>query len=79
MITLRQKYERRFKKYPDLVSVEMFRTMLGGIGICFALRLIHENRVKHIFIKPSYWISKDSIIDYLLSEDYAGRKLKVRV
>lgn len=79
MITLREKYERRFRKYPDLVSVEMFRKMLGGIGICFALRLVHEKRVKSIFIKPSYWISKDSVIDYLLSEDYASRKLSVRV
>lgn len=79
MKTLREKYDRRFRKYPDLVSVDTFRMMLGGIGCSFALRLIHENKVKHIFIKPSYWISKDSIIDYLLSEDYAGRKLRVRV
>ena len=75
----RNKYKSKFKQYPDMVSVLMFREMLGGIGDSFARRLIHENRVSVIFIKPHYWISKESIIDYLLSEDYAHRKLRVRV
>ena len=25
-------YEERFKDYPDLVNLEQFREMLGGIG-----------------------------------------------
>ena len=57
----------------------MFREMLGGIGDSFARRLIHEQKVKAIFVKPHYWIPKESVIDYVLSEDYASRKLKVRV
>lgn len=79
MKNLRNKYTRQFKNYPDMVSVLMFREMLGGIGDSFARRLIQERHVKAIFIKPHYWISKESIIDYVLSEDYANRKLKVRV
>ena len=71
-------YRKLFKSYPDLVTVIQFREMLGGVGDSFARRLIHEDRVKHIYIKPSYFISKASVIEYLLSEDYAGRKLKVR-
>lgn len=79
MRNLKNKYRRQFKKYPDMVSVLMFREMLGGIGDSFARRLIQEHHVKAIYIKPHYWISKESIIDYVLSEDYASRKLRVRV
>lgn len=72
-------YRKLFKQYPDLVTVIQFREMLGGIGDTFARRLIQEGWVKHIFIKPSYYISKDSVIEYVLSDDYARRRLKVRV
>ena len=73
----RKRYIQQFKQYPDVVSVLTFREMLGGIGDSFARKLIHEGLVKAIFIKPHYW--KESIIDYVLSEDYAERRLKVRV
>lgn len=75
----RKYYEKKFCKYPDVVDLRTFREMLGGIGDSFARRLVHENRVTHTFIKPHYWIFKKSIIDYVLSEDYACRRLKVRV
>ena len=71
----RKRYIQQFKQYPDVVSVLTFREMLGGIGDSFARKLL----VKAIFIKPHYWIFKESIIDYVLSEDYAERRLKVRV
>ena len=72
-------YRKLFKKYPDLVTVKQFQEMLGGVGICFARKLIHENRVQYIFVKPNYYISKASVITYVLSEDYADRRLNVRV
>lgn len=72
-------YEDRFSSYPDLVDLITFRKMLGGIGDTFARRLVHEKRVDYIFIKPRYWISKKSIILYLMSADYANRRLKVKV
>ena len=75
----RKRYIQQFKQYPDVVSVLTFREMLGGIGDSFARKLIHEGLVKAIFIKPHYWIFKESIIDCVLSEDYAERRLKVRV
>ena len=75
----RMYYRALFKGYPDLVTVSQFQDMLGGVGICFARKLIHENRVQYVFVKPSYYISKASVIDYVLSEDYANRRLKVRV
>lgn len=78
MNNTRKYYERKFIKYPDVVDLLTFREMLGGIGDSFARRLVRENKVKHTFIKPNYWIFKSSIIDYLLSEDYASRRLRVR-
>ena len=72
-------YEKRFSCYADVVDLLTFRKMLGGIGDTFARRLVHEGKVKATFIKPHYWIFKESIIDYILSADYASRRLRVRV
>lgn len=71
MANMKRYYEKKFADYPDLVDLLTFRKMMGGIGDSFARRLIHENRVKYTFVKPNYWISKKSIIDYILSNDYA--------
>ena len=79
MLRIRNYYENKFREYPDMVDLLTFRQMLGGISDSFARLLIHENRVQHIFVKPHYWIFKKSIIDYVLSEDYINRRLKVRV
>lgn len=78
MSSLKRYYIKKFSEYPNVVTLEIFREMMGGIGDTFARRLIHEKRVKAIFIKPHYWVFKSSIIDYLLSEDYASRRLRVR-
>ena len=72
-------YKKKFKGYPDLVTVLEFREMLGGIGDSFAQRLIRENKVRHFYIKPYYYIPKCSVIEYVMSEDYARRRLKVKV
>lgn len=74
----RKYYEKKFASYPDVVDLPTLRKMLGGIGDSFARRLVRENKVQSFFIKPSYWIFKASIIDYVLSADYAARRLKVR-
>ena len=79
MSNIRKYYENKFKEYPDVVDLPTFRQMMGGISDSFARLLIHEDRVQHIFVKPHYWIFKKSIIDYVLSEDYINRRLKVRV
>ena len=72
-------YQKLFQEYPDLVTQAQLQKMLNGISISFSSRLIHEKRVQSIFIKPSYYIVKDSVIDYVLSADYDRRKLKARV
>lgn len=72
-------YEELFASYPDMVDTQTFRTMLGGIGDRFARHLIRQQRVISVFVKPNYWISKQSIIEFLLSEDYQNCRLSVRV
>ena len=72
-------YQKLFQEYPDLVTQAQLQKMLNGITISFSSRLIHEKRVQSFFIKPSYYIVKDSVIDYVLSADYDRRKLKARV
>ena len=69
-------YRKIFRAYPDMVTLLQFREMLGGVSDNFARKLIHEKHVKSIFIKPHYYISKNSVIDYVLSEDYAKRKVR---
>ena len=70
-------YRKIFRAYPDMVTLLQFREMLGGVSDNFARKLIHEKHVKSIFIKPHYYISKNSVIDYVLSEDYAKRKVNI--
>lgn len=77
----RKYYERRFEHYPDLVNLEQFREMLGGIGDTTARKLMRQNRVQHFFIRTTYLIPKASVIDYVLGEHYAEYKysLKYRI
>lgn len=73
----RQKQEilsQNFRAYPDMVTLLQFREMLSGVSDNFARKLIHEKHVKSIFIKPHYYISKNSVIDYVLSEDICKKK-----
>ena len=72
-------YQELFQEYPDLVTQEQLRQMLNGISASFSSKLIHENRVQSFFVKPAYFIVKDSVIDYVLSSDYHRRNLKARV
>lgn len=72
-------YRKIFRAYPDMVTLLQFREMLSGVSDNFARKLIHEKHVKSIFIKPHYYISKNSVIDYVLSEDYAKRKVRDHV
>ena len=47
-------YERLFEPYPDVVTLDEFRAMLGGIGDSTGRKLMRENRVKHFYIRDTY-------------------------
>lgn len=74
-------YKRIFEPYPDVVTLEQFRTMLGGIGDGTARKLLRGNHVKHFYIRDTYMIPKVWVIEYILSDHYAEyrQKLKVQV
>lgn len=47
-------YRERFKDYPDVVTLEQFRKMLGGICDSTARKLMRAGRVKHFYIRDTY-------------------------
>ena len=65
--------------HPDLVKLIQFREMLGGIADSTARKLMRENRVKHYYIRTTYLIPKEWVIDYLLSTHYAKYRQKLKV
>lgn len=74
-------YKELFKDYPDVVTLEQFRAMLGGIADSTARKLVRANLVKHFYIRDTYIIPKKCVIDYVTGEHYAEYKhfLKVQV
>ena len=77
----RAHYEKLFAAYPDVVTLPEFQAVLGGIGDSTARKIMRANKVKHFYIRCTYLIPKACVIDYVLSEDYAGysKTLKARV
>lgn len=58
-------YQNLFREYPDIVTQDQLRTMLNGVSLTFTKRLIREHKVDSFFIKPSYYITKKSVIQSL--------------
>lgn len=77
----RKIYEDYFSAYPDVVTLDQFRKMLGGMGDVQARRLLRQNHVKHFFIRGTYLIPKANVIDYVLGTNYAKyrQNLKARI
>lgn len=77
----RFEYEHKFESYPDLLTLEQFRAMLGGIADGTARKLMRENRVEHFLVNTTYYIPKIKAIDYICSQHYRfyRRKLKHRI
>lgn len=74
----RSEYLVKFSKYPDIVTIDLFRRMLGGIGDGTARKLLRGNHVEHFYIRNTYFIPKVSVIDYLLSSDYEKYSVKLK-
>lgn len=72
-------YEQLFESYPDVVTLPEFCKMLGGIGDSTARKLMRENRVQHFYIRYTYLIPKEWVIDYVLSDHYSEYKKALKV
>ena len=60
-------YLTMFKKYPDVVSVEILQEMLG---ICRknAYLLVKENKIRSARVGRSYKIPKLCVVEYLVNQ-----------
>lgn len=58
-------YKELFKDYPDVVTLVQFREMLGGIADSTARKLVRANIVKHFYIRDTYMIPKEYVIEYV--------------
>ncbi len=72
-------YYALFERYPEVVTLDEFREMLGGIADSTARKLLRENRVKHYYIRCTYFIPKEWIIEYVLSNHYTSYKKRLKV
>jgi hypothetical protein len=75
----KQYYQERFKGYLDVVTLQQFKEMLGGIADSTARKLMRENRVKHFYIRETYMIPKEYVIEYVLGEHYEEYKYCLNV
>lgn len=67
----RKYYEAYWSQYDDVVTLNEFRKMLGGLGEVQARRLLQNKTVKSFKIRGEYHIPKQCVIDYVLSAHYA--------
>ena len=69
----RKYYEAYWSQYDDVVTLNEFRKMLGGLGEVQARRLLQNKTVKSFKIRGEYHIPKQCVIDYVLSSKYHNR------
>ena len=61
-----------------MVTLNEFRAMLGGISECTARKLINQYHVKHFYIRCTFYIPKQYVIDYLLSDHFMKYRFKLK-
>ena len=74
----RHEYERRFRFYLDVVTLEELRTMLGGIGESTARKLLRAGHIQSFYIRTTYYIPKIRAIDYIVGQHYRRYRHKLR-
>ena len=74
-MSTRKHYEKMFATYPDVVRMDQFRVMLGGITEAAALKLLEQGQIKFFFISRRHLIPKVCVIDYLLGENRISQEV----
>ncbi len=54
-----------FEKYPDVVTFNQMREMLGNIGRTLAYKLLQNKEIESFRLGKNYRILKSKIIEYL--------------
>lgn len=65
-------YEKLFETYPDVLTFNQFRSMLGDMNEKIALKILRDDLVKHFCIRRAYYIPKVYAIEYALTDHFAG-------
>ena len=69
MNNVKEAYNTMFTSYPDILSIDDLRVMLGKknkkLGITTAYKLLKNNQIPALKIGRQYKIPKINIIDYV--------------
>lgn len=65
---------RKYTSFPDLVTIDQARTMLGWVGMNTVYKLVRSKRLFACYIRGTYLIPKSCLIDFIFSDHY--QKLK---
>ena len=70
-------YNAAFREYPDVVTLVQLCKMIR-ISDGTARKLMQQNLIPHFYIRTTYYIPKQNVIDYLNSDHYKQYKLKLK-
>ena len=73
MNNMREVYQTMFTSYPDIVSIDDLRIMLGKknkkLGITTAYKLLRNNQIFSRKVGREYRIPKISVIEYVTKQN----------
>ena len=70
-------YDAAFREYPDVVTLDQLCKMIR-ISDGTARKLMQQNLIPHFYIRTTYYIPKQNVIDYLNSDHYKQYRLKLK-
>lgn len=73
----RSEYEMKLSSYPDVATIEDLAMMLGGISTRTAYLLLKRGKIKYFAIRRRYFIPKECVIDFMMSDEYQSFQTKV--
>ena len=66
----RSYYIKKYTSFPDLVTIDQARTMLGWVGMNTVYKLVRNKLLFAYYIRGTYLIPKACLIDYIFSDHY---------
>ena len=70
-------YKKALRDYPDVVTIGQLCKMIR-VSDGTARKLMQQNLIPHFYIRTTYYIPKQNVIDYLNSDHYKQYRLKLK-